>query len=529
MRIGLDLDNTIICYDGVFQFIARNLGFVSETWTGDKAAVRSQVLARPEGELNWQRLQGQAYGKYMHRAALFPGVGNFLIRTKARGDEVFIVSHKTEFGHHDPEQIPLRREAMDWMRTHQFFDDAGFGLSEEDVFFEPTRDAKVRRIADLDCDLFVDDLREVFAEPNFPDSTKKVLFGVELDSDDKKIFTLISTSWLAIAKRMLNPESLAQIRAQIEFAARGSIDSWSPVEGRANSRIFKVEQGTRTFAAKFYPDVADDPRDRLGVEKIACEFLSTEGCSSALRIVSAATELNVGIYEWVEGAKVLDVGDNDIEQALEFVDMLYRACNSPAAAQLPLASEACLCEEDIWLQISRKRLKLNQLLDRYPELKAFLLDEFDPLLAELRVQTRSLFQNRDRFARLPAKNQTLSASDFGFHNAIRKSDNSLMWIDFEYFGWDDPAKLMADFVWHPGFELSESQSARWKNGCMNIFSKDSDLIERFELQFPLYGMRWCLIVLNVLFRSETERNSLMYARLEKARSYLSVIRDPEYN
>jgi hypothetical protein len=525
MRIGLDFDNTLVCYDEVFQFVARDLGLISETWTGNKAEVRSEIQGRPKGDVEWQRLQGQAYGKWMHRATLFPGVANFLLRSKIRGDDVFIVSHKTQFGHHDREQIPLRREALCWMDAHRFFSRGGFGLSQGEVFFEETRDAKVRRIAKLGCDVFIDDLREVFAEPDFPDQTKKILFGTELESDNTKAFALISRSWRDIAKHVLDPESEDQIRAQIEFAAGGTVDSCCTVQGRANSQIFKVQQGARSLAVKLYPDLAYDPRDRLGTEERACEFFRTQDCASTLRVVSTAPELNVGIYEWIEGVKVVDIRDNDVEQALEFVEMLHRARNSASATQLQFASEACLSEEDIWSQIGIKRLKLNQVLGKSAGLRRFLLKQFDPFVAELRVLAKSLFPDRDRFARLPAKYQTLSASDFGFHNAIRKPDNSLKWIDFEYFGWDDPVKLMADFVWHPGFELSESQSMLWKKGCMDIFSEDSDLPERFQQRFPLYGVRWCLILLNIFVQSEKDHYATGQARLEKARSYLSVVQE----
>ena len=400
MRIGLDLDNTIVCYDDVFQLIAKDLGLVSETWTGDKAQVRSEIRSRPGGELVWQRLQGQAYGKYMHRATLFPGVGNFLIRTKVRGDKIFIVSHKTEFGHHDSEQIPLSREALYWMRSHRFFDQTGFGLSEEDVFFEPSRKAKVRKIAELDCDLFIDDLREVFAEPSFPDSTKKILFSKKkVETDDANTFTLISTSWRDISQHLLNPESDAEIKAQLDFAARAPTDSWTPVKV---GPIVGFSRSNRSILSqKVLPDAAHDPRDRLGAEKIACEFLESQGCSSAMRVVCTAPELNVGLYDWIEGAKVVDVRDSDIQQALEFVEMLHRARDAASAAQLPFASEACLSQEDIWNQIERKRRKLNQVLDQSPELRKFLLEQFDPFLAELRILSRSLYPHLDRFVRLP--------------------------------------------------------------------------------------------------------------------------------
>ena len=56
--------------------------------------------------------------------------------------------------------------------------------------------------------------------------------------------------------------------------------------------------------------------------------------------------------------------------------------------------------------------------------------------------------------------QVLSPSDFGFHNAILKESGDLVFLDFEYFGRDDPVKLMADFIWHPGMKLSNLQKRR---------------------------------------------------------------------
>ena len=83
MRIGLDFDNTLACYHQVFGQIAREQGIVSEDWKGGKTELRSQLRSYPEGELLWQRIQGQVYGKNMHRATMFPEVANFLLRLKS--------------------------------------------------------------------------------------------------------------------------------------------------------------------------------------------------------------------------------------------------------------------------------------------------------------------------------------------------------------------------------------------------------------------------------------------------------------
>jgi hypothetical protein len=62
------------------------------------------------------------------------------------------------------------------MEDHGFFDAGGLNMSRGDVHFENTRAAKVARIAELDCQWFVDDLEEVFAEPGFPARARAVLY-----------------------------------------------------------------------------------------------------------------------------------------------------------------------------------------------------------------------------------------------------------------------------------------------------------------------------------------------------------------
>ena len=124
--------------------------------------------------------------------------------------------------------------------------------------------------------------------------------------------------------------------------------------------------------------------------------------------------------------------------------------------------------------------------------------------------------------------RTLSPSDFGFHNAIRRDDGELIFLDFEYFGWDDPAKMISDFVLHPAMELSPSLKARF---VANTAGGNPVLMERLETVFPLFGLKWCLILLNLFlpqyrFRrglDEPASARLFDGQLEKARLMLSTV------
>lgn len=170
-RVGLDFDNTLIDYDAVFTAEGARRGLIAAGKNGVKAAA---IAAG--GERLWMTIQGQAYGRGIAGASLVAGVADFLAAAKSAGVTLFIVSHKTEFGHYDATRTNLRTAARAWMQAAGFFDPTGFGLAEEHVHFESTLDAKVARIAALDLAFFVDDLANVLTHPDFPPATRGLWF-----------------------------------------------------------------------------------------------------------------------------------------------------------------------------------------------------------------------------------------------------------------------------------------------------------------------------------------------------------------
>ena len=84
MRIGIDLDNTLICYDQAFLRVGQEEGMLPASFAGNKAAVKRALLVeRPDGSL-WEALQGLVYGRRIDAATLFDGVTEFLERCRNR-------------------------------------------------------------------------------------------------------------------------------------------------------------------------------------------------------------------------------------------------------------------------------------------------------------------------------------------------------------------------------------------------------------------------------------------------------------
>lgn len=201
MLIGIDFDNTIAGYDHVFPAAAVAEGLLKEGEALSKRQVHDLLRLRPGGgKHDWMFLQGRVYGNHMAQAEMIEGVADFLLRCKATAIPVHIISHKTEFGHFDPDMIDLRQAALRWMENQGLFDACRFGLRRQNIHFESTRHEKVERIAALRCTHFIDDLIKVFLEADFPDFTRGFLFtaGEPAIKIGPHPYTPLST-WTAIS------------------------------------------------------------------------------------------------------------------------------------------------------------------------------------------------------------------------------------------------------------------------------------------------------------------------------------------
>jgi len=492
-RIGVDFDNTIACYDHVFAHAAVAHGLLLDSEIASKADVKSGVLSRPGGDLNWQKLQGQIYGKFMHKASIFPGFVEFLSLARIRGHEVYIVSHKTEFGHFDEEKVSLPDEAMKWLIANKFVGPKPSMVRTNHVFFEPTRELKLARIQTLGCTHFIDDLEEVLNEPGFADTVRKYLFNYNAGQDFVNL-QYQSGSWRAITKQILGDWTEGDIYAVIQdIFPQLQVQKVELTKGRGNSKIYKLyAQQDQAYALKIYPDLQKDNRKRLKTEFCACQILNEAGLP-VVQAVAKNDELNWAIYSWVDG--VIETPDEQfIDKSITFINQLIKFSHISKKVEIfHEASEACLNGAEIVKQVQRRLDRLKQADNT--QISNFLLIEFQPTFQKAIDYARQLMGAQ--FDILLNKDLLIvSPSDFGAHNAIKSIEGTTRFIDFEYFGWDDPVKLACDFYWHPAMNLDWVSKTIWMEKIKAIFVRDAGFEIRMSAYLPLFGLRWCLILLN---------------------------------
>jgi hypothetical protein len=198
MRIGVDFDNTIICYDSVFYTVAKEKNLIPTDIPPSKGPVRD-YLRNIGKEDAWTELQGAIYGKHINDASAFPGVFNFFHFCKNNNIRIFIISHKTRYPYLGP-KYDLHQAAYQWLELHGFIKPNGTNISANDIFFESTKENKMNRIAVTRCTHFIDDLPEFLSEPGFPPDVNRILFDPNKNYDVNPGL-MFASSWYEIMTR----------------------------------------------------------------------------------------------------------------------------------------------------------------------------------------------------------------------------------------------------------------------------------------------------------------------------------------
>jgi hypothetical protein len=260
-----------------------------------------------------------------------------------------------------------------------------------------------------------------------------------------------------------------------------------------------VDCSTESFLLKSYFWSESDPRDRLGQEWAFLEFLRSIGSCKAPEPLAKDAPLRFALLEFIAGNPPQEITESDILDAAR----LFAEMNSQRelGKNLPPVSEACFSIK-AHLETTAARIdRLQQIQstsEDHEKAVVFIRDTLLPLWHELRKRIEVLPDSALHEILAPSE-RCLSPSDFGFHNALRQSDGTLRYVDFEYAGWDDPAKTLIDFTNQPDRLLPESLAALFLEKTIPLFRNPNALHRRLALLKPLYQLKWSCICLNAFF------------------------------
>lgn len=276
-----------------------------------------------------------------------------------------------------------------------------------------------------------------------------------------------------------------------------------PINSGGNNRVFKMGIGEEIFLLKSYFHSYKDPRDRLGHEFAFTSFAWEHGAKAIPRPVACDHVHFLGLYEYIDGKKLGsgEVTLGHVNQALDFYLELNKHKEKSSDSALPIASEACFSVSEHLSCVDRrlKQLRKVNLCDATDtEAVDFIYSELSPIWEKVRKGVvrfaKDLRIEMDEY--IPLEDRCLSPSDFGFHNAILKEDGTLVFIDFEYAGWDDPAKIVCDFFCQPEVPVLLEYFNRFLHEIHISLNEPEYFEDRVNMLFPIHKIKWCCIMLN---------------------------------
>lgn len=324
---------------------------------------------------------------------------------------------------------------------------------------------------------------------------------------------------------------------------RGGVDaevaSVEPANVGGNNRIYRVATSAGWFALKQYFRSDLDQRDRLASEYRFLEYASQFAPDFVPRAYACDHEAGLALYSYVDGKHIgrQALTEAYVKQAAAFFCELNRPVARHNASSLPPASEACFSIAEHLGLIEQRIGRLREAIACLPEASGEAADFIEALRKYWIALAESVRDEADRLGQLKTtldrRQCCVSPSDFGFHNALLQADGKITFIDFEYAGIDDPAKMVGDFFAQLAVPVPGEFYEQFARSCMQVFPEPETLIARADLLRPVYKIKWCCIAMNVFLPEHLARRkfadpgldelSLRKTQLNKARQILNTL------
>lgn len=292
-----------------------------------------------------------------------------------------------------------------------------------------------------------------------------------------------------------------------------------PLEGGANNKVFRVELPKGPLLYKEYFHHPDDTRNRLQSEYAFIHFAWRNGLRALPEPLAQGPAGHCALYEFIPGRKLThdEITGERVNEALRFFQQVNEFKSQRQAGGLPQGSEACFTLHEHCHCVKRRigRLQKIEPTEEIDEqavsfIRNDLTGAWDQIREYVSLQTGRL--GLSEVSPLAHGDRCLSPSDFGFHNALLTPVGTIKFIDFEYAGWDDPAKTVCDFFCQPEKPVPLDCFEAFARGVAEGLSAPAMHLVRFRTLLPVYQVKWCCIMLNDFLPTGASRRQFARGR-----------------
>ena len=284
------------------------------------------------------------------------------------------------------------------------------------------------------------------------------------------------------------------------------------IERTGNNKAAIVRTSDSIFFAKNYFNSTLDNRDRFKSEISFFEYANICAPSFIPKIYGVDKENKIILFENILGNNLQsdDLNPEIISTAASFFSLLNKSkFKFSFGKKINDAAEACFSINAHLNLIEQRIIKLeNTVNEQLGDITAsdivnLIRTEFEQIKSSIILFAHQNFINIELDIQI--NDRVISPSDFGFHNCLIKENKDLIFFDFEYSGWDDPAKVTGDFFSQLQVPVSEKYFDTFVNIAFDSLTNKKELITRCKLLLPLYKIKWACIAMNIFIPINLDR------------------------
>lgn len=448
IRIGIDIDNTLINYKSAYRVIYGKNN--KKLYFNGRNYVKEKIKKSDPTGIKWRHFQSELYTSGLSLAKPSKSIITLLkMFNRLKNFKVFLISHKTLKAEFDKSETDLRDICEKWLINNNIVSNY---ISETNVFYTDTQIAKIEKINELRLDFFIDDLDEILLSRKINYSTKMLKFRIESNF----IFTILN--FLNIVAKIqfqrINFKKFLKIlnsRFFDQVYSRG-----------ANSVIYRINVDNYYLVAKWYVTGIDNLVS-FNQEYNNLILFHNISVRNFPKILFKSRLFKFVVLEFIDGRHPI----LDEKFVLELISIsnkmkTFYSSNNQISEQSQ-ARDSTYYTHDL----------LNQAETRFKNLLDLATKKENRSYIEDRIlQVKKL---KDSSINFELNQRTLLLADVGPHNALVTASGDYVFIDLEFAGVDSPYKFIAETVLHP--------KNSWKYNTLEIFLKKS--ISMYDIDIAL--------------------------------------------
>jgi hypothetical protein len=300
--------------------------------------------------------------------------------------------------------------------------------------------------------------------------------------------------------------------------------------GGINNDVYRIDADHRRYVLKCYPALETGARDRMRAEVEFLQYANKVAQNFVPRLIDFDFSKRALLMEFIEGKTFIEgqsLSENQLRDAVCFFETLNKDRETAKKFVSMDAAEGFLKLTD---HLNNVEQRISKLTTRHLPIDATykssrLLNRLTEEYSTVRQLTLTSIDQGRASDEIALEHRCISASDFGFHNAIQ-TVNCVKFIDFEFAGWDDPSKASVDFVLQPRVPVLAKPTSLFKALSRQLVEADE---ERINLLGTILRLKWLCIILSILeperfdrfmkIKTQAEREFYVERQLRTASAY----------